>query len=155
MKRVIFLIAAYCSCSVYANTLPLLPAQHNQSPHNLFLVSANQSNDDFDVWNIDGGYSYTLFNDIDLYVGARINNSDDVQSNGFLSGMTYQVSERISVKSTLHSYRITDTELNETSTNIAAEISSRLQLSDNLDLHATLDYQEWQQGIEVGLGFRF
>ncbi|MCA2492952.1 ribonuclease regulator, partial [Vibrio sp. 2175-1] len=24
-----------------------------------------------------------------------------------------------------------------------------------LDIHATLDYQDWQQGFEVGLGFRF
>ncbi|MEF1191077.1 ribonuclease regulator, partial [Vibrio parahaemolyticus] len=23
------------------------------------------------------------------------------------------------------------------------------------DIHATLDYQDWQQGFEVGLGFRF
>ncbi|MDW2111585.1 ribonuclease regulator, partial [Vibrio sp. 2089] len=22
-------------------------------------------------------------------------------------------------------------------------------------IHATLDYQDWQQGFEVGLGFRF
>ncbi|HAH03666.1 MAG TPA: ribonuclease regulator, partial [Vibrio sp.] len=38
---------------------------------------------------------------------------------------------------------------------VAAEVSSRVQLTDNLDLHATLDYEEWQQGVEVGLGFRF
>ncbi|MHC6803885.1 ribonuclease regulator, partial [Vibrio antiquarius] len=30
-----------------------------------------------------------------------------------------------------------------------------VKITDKLDLHATLDYQDWQQGIEVGLGFRF
>ncbi|MDW1838575.1 ribonuclease regulator, partial [Vibrio sp. Vb0718] len=28
-------------------------------------------------------------------------------------------------------------------------------ITDKLDIHATLDYQDWQQGFEVGLGFRF
>ncbi|EEY44804.1 hypothetical protein VMA_002876 [Vibrio mimicus VM223] len=38
---------------------------------------------------------------------------------------------------------------------ISAELTSRLKLKENLDLHATLDYQEWQQGVEFGIGFRF
>ncbi|MGI1896695.1 ribonuclease regulator, partial [Vibrio campbellii] len=38
---------------------------------------------------------------------------------------------------------------------LAAEVSSRVKITENLDLHATLDYQDWQQGFEVGLGFRF
>jgi hypothetical protein len=38
---------------------------------------------------------------------------------------------------------------------LSAEVSSRLKLTENLDIHATLDYQEWQKGVEVGLGFRF
>ncbi|MDF4701671.1 ribonuclease regulator, partial [Vibrio parahaemolyticus] len=32
---------------------------------------------------------------------------------------------------------------------------SRVKITDNLDLHATLDYQDLQPGFEVGLGFRF
>ncbi|MCG6282716.1 hypothetical protein K6U46_15840, partial [Vibrio diabolicus] len=74
--------------------------------------------------------------------------------NGFLSGVSYKVSERFSLKSTLYSVNKLS-EDNKRVDVLSAEVSSRLHLTENLDLHATLDYQEWQQGIEFGLGFRF
>ncbi|MGF1696751.1 hypothetical protein L4D20_08160 [Vibrio kyushuensis] len=153
--KILFSFIMLMMCSyVSATPLPSLPSLANSattSPHRLFVTS-EQGPTQFDSWKIDSGYSYSLFDKIDLYVGTRVNNSDS-NENGFLSGVSYQLTNRVSVKSTLHSYSevIDDTK----SDSVSAEVSSRMKITDNLDLHATLDYQEWQQGIELGLGFRF
>lgn len=153
MKIILSLSVLLCACSSFAAELPALPAQQNTSPHKIFLSSENDHND-FDSWKIDGGYSYNIFSKVDLYVGARLNNNDKINETGFLSGVSYQVTPRFSVQSTLHSYNDETVSEGKDST-IAAEVSSRMKLTENLDIHATLDYQEWQKGIEVGLGFRF
>ncbi len=141
----------------HASELPFLPSHNDKSPHKLFLHSETENADyRFDVWHVEGGYSYNVFDSIDLYVGARVNNSEHYSS-GFLSGVSYQLNDKIMFKSTLHSFKTEDDSLylNKDVDVISAEVSSRVQLSENLDIHATLDYQEWQQGVEVGIGFRF
>ncbi|MDF2153347.1 ribonuclease regulator [Vibrio sp. CAU 1672] len=141
-----------------ANSLPSLPGKSETSPHKLFISSDSfQSEDSFDVWNIDGGYAYEVFDSVDLYVGARVNNSPKQNQSGFLSGISYQFNDRVILKSSVRSYKSDNTAGNNKAddTNLAAEVSSRVKITDNLDIHATLDYQDWQQGFEVGLGFRF
>ncbi|WP_333913600.1 ribonuclease regulator [Vibrio coralliirubri] len=152
MKRLLILLAFAMPVVCSANSLPLLPSQIDSSSHKFFVSTQNASSESFDTWKIDSGYSYSLFSDVDLFVGTRINSAALKQESGFLSGVSYQFSERVSFNSSLHTYK-DETEDNEKS--VAAEVSSRVQLTDNLDLHATLDYEEWQQGVEVGLGFRF
>ncbi|MBD0784796.1 hypothetical protein HUO09_00350 [Vibrio sp. Y2-5] len=149
--------------SARSEPLPTLPSMQKDSPHRLFLtseqVSSEQNGKEIEAWDIviDGGYAYAIFSDIDVYVGARINQSysenGNFSENGLLSGVSYQLTERVTLSSSVQSY-FSDKNSERTS-NIGAELSSRLQLSDDLDLHATLGYQEWQQGVEVGLGFRF
>ncbi|NVD07469.1 hypothetical protein FCU94_11215 [Vibrio sp. JPW-9-11-11] len=154
MKRILCLSALALACPLFAAELPPLPAQQERSPHKLFMFSESDQQD-FDSWKIDGGYSYNLFDNLDLYVGARVNNSNNrINETGFLSGVSYQFTPRFSVKSTLHSYS-SEHKVDGKEASMAAEVSSRVKLTDNLDIHATLDYQEWQQGLEVGLGFRF
>ncbi|MCG9598348.1 hypothetical protein L1D15_16630 [Vibrio sp. Isolate25] len=153
MKTTLSLLLTLVACSSMATELPALPSQQKNSPHKLFLSSeANQH--DFDTWKIDGGYSYNVFDNIDLYVGARVNQGNHTNESGFLSGVSYQITPRVSVKSTLHSYNEDSTE-EGTDKVISAEVSSRMRLTENLDLHATLEHQEWQQELEVGIGFRF
>lgn len=149
-------LALLCFCFTYnafAVSLPTLPAESSRSPHTLFLYSEPDSQA-FDSWVIDSGYAYNIFRNVDLYVGTRINTSINGGSNGFLSGVSYKVNERILLKSTLYSSSKLD-EDSSRNERVSAELSSHLRLSENLNLHATLDYQEWQQGIELGLGFRF
>lgn len=153
MRIILSLSVLLCACSSLATELPPLPAQQNTSPHKLFFSSENDHND-FDSWKIDSGYSYNIFSKVDLYVGARLNNNDKINETGFLSGVSYQLTPKLSVQSTLHTYN-DETQTDGKESSIAAEVSSRMKLTENLDLHATLDYQEWQKGIEVGLGFRF
>ncbi|MEZ9566499.1 ribonuclease regulator [Vibrio artabrorum] len=158
MKRLLiilsFIAPVVCSANSLPrfNSLPLLANPIDHSYHKFFISTQNASGESFDTWKIDSGYSYRLFSDVDLYVGTRINSASLKNGNGFLSGVSYQLSDRISFNSSLHTYK-DDSEDRENS--VAAEISSRVQLTENLDLHATLDYEEWQQGVEVGLGFRF
>lgn len=148
---VIFVISSGAALAV---DLPSLSNSHNASPHKFFLSSgSNSSSDEYDAWNLDSGYSYSVFESVDLYVGARLNNSQSTADNGLLSGVNYKVSDRISIKSTLRSYQYTKD--SETQGAMAAELSSRMRLTENLDLHATFDYEKLQQGVEVGLGFRF
>ncbi|MGF1747412.1 ribonuclease regulator [Vibrio cionasavignyae] len=134
--------------------LPSLPSQHDASPHNFFLLSDSKSSgNNLDQWNVDSGYAYSAFDSVDVYIGARLNNSLESSDRGFLSGMSYQVSERISVKSMLRGYQYEENNVKQAG--MAAEISSRMRLTENLDVHATFDFEKVQQGVEVGLGFRF
>ncbi|MGF1775402.1 ribonuclease regulator [Vibrio nomapromontoriensis] len=134
--------------------LPSLPSQHDASPHNFFLLSGSKSSgNNLDQWNVDSGYAYSAFDSVDVYIGARLNNSLESSDRGFLSGMSYQVSERISVKSMLRGYQYEENNVKQAG--MAAEISSRMRLTENLDVHATFDFEKVQQGVEVGLGFRF
>lgn len=157
MKVIIACLTFCCASlsSAYAAELPALPAATPSSPHKLFLSSHPSHNaEEFDLWKVEGGYAYTLFDSVDLYVGARLDNSELNNQNGFLSGVSYRFNDKISLDSTLSSTR--EQQENGKKENIlSAEVSSRVQLSDHLHLHATLDYEEWQQGVELGLGFRF
>ncbi len=161
MKKWIFLLffaapTLFGTTASIANELPPLPGKDATSPHKLFISSESYQSDSFDVWNIDGGYSYELFDSVDLYVGARVNNSPVQNQSGFLSGVSYHLNDRVTVKSTLRSFKGDSTEgRRDEDTSLAAELSSRVKITDKLDIHATLDYQDWQQGFEVGLGFRF
>lgn len=153
MKTILSLSVLLCACPLFAAELPSLPSQQSDSPHKIFLTTENDQYD-FDSWKIDSGYSYNVFDKVDLYVGARLNNGDTINETGFLSGASYQLTPRLTLQSTLHSYT-SESEIDGRESKVAAEISSRMKLTENLDVRATLDYQEWQNGIEVGLGFRF
>ncbi|MDB1124843.1 ribonuclease regulator [Vibrio algarum] len=157
MKNAVFLCISLFvfSAHSFAVSLPNLPSQDQGSSHKLFLSSQTQTGNEFDTWKIDSGYAYSLFDSVDIYVGARLDTSNEQYSeNGFLSGVSYSFNERVSLKSTIHTKTEFLEDGSEEST-VSAEVSSRVKISDNLDLHATLDYEQWQQGVEVGLGFRF
>jgi hypothetical protein len=139
-----------------AEDLPSLTPE-KPSSHNWFISSQAQPNTQFDSWQIDSGYSYNLFDSVNVYVGSSITNSESPRYNGFLSGVNYKFSESFSVNSSVRATKpYGQDSLNPQQKLISAEVSSRLKLSENLDLHATLDYEEIQKGgVEVGLGFRF
>ncbi|WP_428771305.1 translocation/assembly module TamB domain-containing protein [Vibrio sp.] len=154
MKTILSLLPLLVAMPVAANELPPLSAPATDSPHKLFLTS-EKDNRQFDSWKIDSGYAYSVFDNIDLYFAARINNDQTDNQSGFLSGVSYQITPRVSVNSAVRSLTVRDESSQQESSAMAAEVSSRVRLTDNMDLHATLDYREWQQGVEVGLGFRF
>ncbi len=151
----LLLLCSYCSASLAGELPALAPSRHNL-PLKPFLSSSSTNNvQNFDVWKIDSGYSYNLFHSLDIYFGARIESAEEQKESGLLSGVSYQLNDRVMIRSTLHSYRYTEPQSSRVNKALGAEVSSRIKINDNLDVHATLDYQEWQQGIEVGLGFHF
>ncbi|CAH0527050.1 outer membrane protein [Vibrio hippocampi] len=153
-KKILWLMLLCVCSSTYATELPSLHSKDEVSPHKFFMYSDTQTNSEqFEVWTIDSGYSYSIHESLDIYIGARLDNAESSTNNGFLSGVSYKVSERVSVKSSLRGYQYEDKET--THDGMAAEISSRVKISDNLDVHATFDFHKIQQGVEVGLGFRF
>jgi hypothetical protein len=155
MKRrlSIFVTALACSMAVPALATPNLPSLDDHDPkHKVFMNSKNQANEGFDVWQIDSGYAYNLFESLDLYVGTRIKNKSDEADRGFLSGVSYQFNDKITVNSTLYKGEATEI---ESDPSFNAEVSGSYEVTNGLNLHATLDYDEWQQGITVGLGYNF
>ncbi|ORT48353.1 hypothetical protein ST37_19320 [Vibrio sp. qd031] len=150
MKHILSFIACAVAFPIFAS--PTLPnIEESESKHKVFMNSKSQTNEGFDVWQIDSGYAYNLFDSFDLYVGTRIKNTDSEADRGFLSGVSYQFNHKISVNSTL--YTGDTAVIEEPSFN--AEVSGNFEMSNGLNLHATLDYDEWQQGITVGLGYNF
>ncbi|NLS12269.1 hypothetical protein HGP28_05080 [Vibrio sp. SM6] len=137
----------------FGDILPNL--QHDDlsfsSPHSLYLSSQDGATHER---SIEGGYSYNLIRSVDLYVGARMNGNDQSQS-GVLSGVSYQWSDRWVISSALRAYKYDAITKEKGDANLAAEVTSHFKLNENLAVHATLDYQDWQQEVAVGIGFRF
>ncbi len=152
-RSLFFCLLFLASGSSIAESLPVLPS--SDSPYKLFISSQKQLTNQFDSWTIDSGYRYPIFDSVDIYLGTRLDSSSETNNeNGFLSGISYSFNDNISIKSTLH----TITEESDTGgkeKKLKAEVSSLMRLTENLDLRATVDYDKWQQGIEVGLGFNF
>ncbi len=152
MKRV--LLSGLLLLPSVCLSAPFTLGPEKASSHKLFISSnSNTNSEQFDIWQIDSGYSYNVFESLDLYVGASITSATSEKENGFLSGMSYQFSENITLKSSLRAQANKNDPTEEKQ--LSAEVTSRLKISDNVDLHATFDYEEWQQGVEVGLGFSF
>ena len=156
MKKWALLILGMLPFAGTANVLPpLSPQSASASPHKLFISGDNQLNDNFDVWSIDSGYAYEVIDSVDLYIGARLNNSSTNNQSGLLSGVRYHLNERITLNSSLRTNNNDTIENSSKEGPLAAELTSRVRLSEHLDIHARLDYQKQQQGVEIGLGFRF
>ncbi len=151
MKYVFAILAFALACpTLAAQSLPT--SEVTETRHKVFMSSKNQLNEGFDVWQIDSGYSYSLFESVDLYVGTRVKNSQLEADKGFLSGISYQFNDKISVNSSL--YKGDHNEL-QTDSGLGAEVSGSFEVSEGLNLHATLEHDEWQQGITFGLGYNF
>ncbi|EAR57074.1 hypothetical protein SKA34_18369 [Photobacterium sp. SKA34] len=116
-----------------------------------FLSSQPRHQQAFDVWQIDSGYAYTITKNTQLYLSTQLTSGTVIQrgSRGIASGVKYNLTPKVSLQS----------EINTASTNentkLGIEVSSQYDVSDQLNLRATVDYEELEQVIEFGLGFNF
>lgn len=135
------------------STLPTLAAEKEQ--HHLYVYG--DLGEEFDEWRIDTGYRYPIHSNVDFVLATRLEQSPNKEAQGFLSGVRYQLTPALSIDSVLHrQWQEQDTSKEKSKTQLlSAEVSSRYQLTETLDLHATYDYQSIEQAIEVGIGFRF
>ncbi|WP_261816670.1 hypothetical protein [Vibrio gallicus] len=123
------------------------------SPHKVFVNADSSAGIQFDVWQMDTGYSYSVMDNIDLYIATRITNSaDEPHQRGFLSGMNYHFNDKLSLNSAIYTSPASSQSVNNA---MSAEVSGKYMLTDTLNVKATLDYEEWQSGVEVKLGFSF
>lgn len=93
-----YLPSALCSEQNQVDSQPWLKPE--TSPHKVFMTADSSSGEQFDVWQMDTGYAYSVMDNIDLYVATRISNAgDNTPSRGFLSGVNYHFSEKLSLNS--------------------------------------------------------
>ncbi|MEI8596544.1 hypothetical protein [Photobacterium sp. Hal280] len=116
-----------------------------------FLNSQSRSAEQFDLWQIDSGYAYALTQSTQLYVSTRLKSGNQQQAatRGLLSGVKYNFSPKISLRSAVTSERV------EENTRLGVELSSQYELNEKVNLHATMDYEALEQVYQLGIGFRF
>ncbi|WP_299018964.1 hypothetical protein [uncultured Photobacterium sp.] len=116
-----------------------------------FISSQSKSAEQFDVWQIDSGYAYSLTDKTELYLSTRFKTGNESQaaSRGLLSGVKYNLSPKISLKSAVTSETI------ERETIVGVEVSSQYDVTERVNLHATVDYEALEQIYQLGIGFRF
>ncbi|GAB6261471.1 hypothetical protein L4174_013505 [Photobacterium sp. CCB-ST2H9] len=143
-------------CLLFLLAQPAIAAEAEQTmmpspPSGWFLDSQSRSAEQFDLWQIDSGYTYALSPSTQLYVSTRLKSGNQYQSasRGLLSGVQYNFSPKISLRSAFTSERI------EEDTRLGVELSSQYELNNRLNLHATMDYESLEQVYQLGIGFRF
>ena len=116
-----------------------------------FLSSQSRGAEQFDLWQIDSGYAYSISDNTELYLSTRLKSGNDSQpaSRGLLSGVKYNFTPRLSLQSALTS------ETQDRDTVMGVEVSSQYEVTERLNLHATLDYEAIEQIYQIGIGFQF
>ncbi|KLV07577.1 MULTISPECIES: hypothetical protein [Photobacterium] len=142
------LVVALPTAAAESDPLTLLD---DKSKSGWFLTSQSRGAEQFDLWQIDSGYTYALTDKTEVYLSTRLKTSTSTQpaSRGLLSGVKYSLSPRLSLQSAVTS------ETEDRETVMGVEVSSQFEVTDRLNLHATLDYESLEQIYQVGIGFRF
>ncbi|PSU31928.1 hypothetical protein [Photobacterium lutimaris] len=116
-----------------------------------FISSQSKGAEQFDLWQIDSGYAYSLSDNTELYLSTRLKSGNENQpaSRGMLSGVKYSFTPKLSLQSAVTS------ETQDQDTVVGVEVSSNYEVTEKLNLHATLDYEGLEQIYQFGIGFRF
>lgn len=146
---VALLVVAFPSTAAEKGLLDLLGSDSSSS--GWFMSSQSRSAEQFDVWQIDSGYAYAVSDNTELYLSTRLKTGNDTlaASRGMLSGVKYNLSPKLSLQSALR------TETIEQETVLGVELSSQYEVTEQVNLHATVDYESLEQIYQLGIGFRF
>ncbi|AJR09885.1 hypothetical protein H744_2c3243 [Photobacterium gaetbulicola Gung47] len=115
------------------------------------MSSQSKGAEQFDLWQIDSGYAYSISDNTELYLSTRLKTGNEKQSasRGLLSGVKYNFTSKLSLQSAVTS------ETQNQDTVMGVEVSSQYEVTERLNLHATLDYEALEQIYQFGIGFRF
>lgn len=129
----------------------LLNILDDNSPSGWFMSSQSKGAEQFDLWQIDSGYAYSISDNTELYLSTRLKSGNESQaaSRGMLSGVKYSFTPKLSLQSAVTS------ETQDQDTVMGVEVSSNYEVTEKLNLHATLDYEGLEQIYQFGIGFRF
>ncbi|MGR5064140.1 hypothetical protein [Photobacterium sp. DNB22_13_2] len=116
-----------------------------------FMSSQSKGAEQFDLWQIDSGYAYSISDNTELYLSTRLKSGNEIQSasRGMLSGVKYSFTPKLSLQSAVTS------ETQDQDTVMGVEVSSNYEVTEKLNLHATLDYEGLEQIYQFGIGFHF
>ena len=129
----------------------LLSILDDNSSSGWFMSSQSKGAEQFDLWQIDSGYAYSISDKTELYLSTRLKTGNESQSasRGMLSGVKYNFTPKLSLQSAVTS------ETQDQDTVMGVEVSSQYEVTERLNLHATLDYESLEQIYQFGIGFRF
>ncbi|MDV5171664.1 hypothetical protein [Photobacterium rosenbergii] len=129
----------------------LLNILDDNSSSGWFMSSQSKGAEQFDLWQIDSGYAYSISDNTELYLSTRLKSGNENQSasRGLLSGVKYSFTPKLSLQSAVTS------ETQNQDTVMSVEVSSQYEVTERLNLHATLDYESLEQIYQFGIGFRF
>lgn len=129
----------------------LLNILDDNSSSGWFMSSQSKGAEQFDLWQIDSGYAYSISDNTELYLSTRLKSGNESQaaSRGMLSGVKYSFTPKLSLQSAITS------ETQDQDTVMGVEVSSNYEVTEKLNLHATLDYEGLEQIYQFGIGFRF
>ncbi|MDO6543355.1 hypothetical protein [Photobacterium sanguinicancri] len=117
-----------------------------------FMSSQSKNAEQFDLWQIDSGYAYSISNDVELYLSTRLTSGNETQaaSRGMLSGVKYNLTPKMSLRSAVTAEK----RINQDAT-VGLEVSSQFSVTEQVNFHATVDYEDLEQIYQLGIGFRF
>ncbi|KLV04390.1 hypothetical protein ABT56_14710 [Photobacterium aquae] len=123
----------------------------NTASSGWFLSSQSKGAEQYDLWQIDSGYAYSLTENTELYLSTRLKTGNDAHSatRGMLSGVKYNFTPKLSLKSAVKS------EKQDEETVLGVEVSSQYEVTERINLHATMDYESLEQIYQLGIGFKF
>lgn len=158
MKKIV-LILPVLTGFVFAQPMNALPAHEyiDITTQKAWISNSISTGDQgFDSWTISSGYHYPLLKNMNVYFATELTNETDSASTsqGLLSGIEYNFSERITFDGTVQAERV-----NEETIGFMG-MSSKIMITDDINVKATFDLFLVQSPIsfanyQLGVGFRF
>ncbi|WP_413112999.1 hypothetical protein [Thaumasiovibrio sp. DFM-14] len=123
-----------------------------------YLSSSTTKKHNFDMWQLNSGYSYSVSSNLQLYLSTSITAGNEhlEPERGIASGIKYGFTPRFSIESALTTSLNSPTETPSKQTApLGFEVSSRYRLTELVDVHATLDIEQIESQYVLGIGYRF
>ncbi len=147
----------FCATAVYAE-----PETPPTTENGWYLSSQSVRKHSFDVWQLNSGYSYSVSNNLQLYLSTSLYSGNEViePTRGVTSGIKYGLTPRISIESAVTTALTSQPEESTSSEEkspspVSFEVSSRYHITDKVNVHATYDYEDVEQQYILGIGYRF
>ena len=118
--------------------------------------SIHLSDQGFDSWTVTTGYHLSLMKNINIYLATGLTNESvfSSTSRGLLSGIEYNLNERVSFDGTVQAARINEETVN------SMIMSSKVKITDEINMKASVDLNLNQTfnndtNYQLGIGFQF
>ncbi|WP_087022118.1 hypothetical protein [Thaumasiovibrio subtropicus] len=145
-----------CAPAVYAEADPA-----TNTSSGWYVSSQSVKKHNFDVWQLNSGYSYSVAPNLQLYLSTSLYSGNETvePTRGLTSGIKYGITPRVSIESAVTTSLSSTPEDIQNDEKVASpvsfEVSSRFHITENVNVHATYDYESVEQQYILGIGYRF